>query len=90
MASAWLARQPPTLELEGPAATVPLADVARTVAAALDAAGLVPEIAEVAATGFPALFAGTPGSAAATTGLRLESVSLFRRWRSVRMSEACW
>src|SRR4029077_19245024 len=73
-----------------PAATAPLADVGETVAAALDAAAVVPGIAEVPATGIPALLTGMPGSATAATGLRLESVSLFRRCSSARISEACW
>src|SRR4029077_8653093 len=78
-----------TLELEGPAATVPLAESAIAVAE-LDGAGMVTGIAEVAATGFPALLTGIPSSAAAATGLRLESVSRFRRCSSARISDACW
>jgi hypothetical protein len=84
-----------TLELEGPLATVPLANAARIVAAALDAAGVVPRpaeigIAEVAVTCLPAVLMGTPGSSAATIALRLESVFLFKRCNSARISEACW
>ena len=77
------------LELEGPAAVVPLADVTTAVAEP-DVAGMVSGIAEVAATGLPALLTEIPGSVAATAGLRLESVSRFRRCSSARISEACW
>jgi len=59
-----------TLGLEDPAATVPLADVGKTVAAA----GVLPGIAEVAATGTPAVLKGMPGSAA-TAGRRLANYS---------------
>jgi hypothetical protein len=48
-----------TLQLEDPAATAPLADVAKTVAAALDAVGVFPGIA-VAPHGFPPLLTGIP------------------------------
>ena len=55
-----------------------------------DAAGTVPGTVEVVVTGISALLTGMPGSEAAATGLRLESVSLFRRCSSARISEACW
>src|SRR6476646_4078635 len=75
-------------ELEGPAATVPLADVATAVAEP-DAACAPDGLAEGAATVFPPLLTGMSGSAAATIGLRLESVSRFSRWSSARISDAC-
>jgi hypothetical protein len=79
-----------TLELEGPATIDPFADVAKTVAAGLDVAEVVPGIAEVAATGILPLLTGDATGSAPATIDRLESMSRLSRCNSARISEECW